>query len=244
MAFDPTLPFEVVEEPEKRKGGFDPNASFEVENVPTSDPNRSPSLFFKRQDASVTELNPDGTMPAGQFDPSKPFEVEQAPQPQPQDGGGYLTLAARSPFEASAQMLTGVQRMRDMPFLAEDIQQPSPVERRAGIADVTQTLRKALPVDPEVEQSGAGQFIQGIGQIGTQVAAAAATGPLAPLTLAASGAGQLFEEGYQDQIRSGANEETAKENAWKYTASSLPLEYLGDAWWWAACFVGFQKIFD
>ena len=236
MAFDPTLPFEVVEEPEKRKGGFDPNAKFEVEELPTSDPNRAPSLFFRRQEAGVTELNPDGTMPAGQFDPSKPFEVEQAPQPQPQDGGGYLALAARSPFEASAQMLTGISRMT--PEMAQ-----SPVQQRYGTPDGTQPIRQALPVDPEVEQSFGGQVIQGIGQIGAQAVAAAATGPLAPLTLAASGAGQLFEEGYQDQIRSGANEETAKENAWKYTASSLPLEYLGDALVVGGLFRGIPKRF-
>lgn len=223
MAFDPTLPFEVVEEPKKRKEGFDPSAPFEVENVATSDPQRSPSLFFRRQDEPVTELNPDGSVPEGGFDPTKPFDVEQAPQPQAtQDGGGYLTLAARSPFEASAQMLTGLSRMT--PEAGQ-----SPVQERYGVPDGAEQVRRALPVDPAVEQSFGGQVIQGIGQIAAQGVAAAATGPLAPLTLAASGAGQLFEEGYQDQIRSGANEETAKENAWKYTASSLPLEYLADA---------------
>lgn len=226
MAFDPTLPFEVVEEPKKRKEGFDPSAPFEVENVATSDPQRSPSLFFRRQDEPVTELNPDGSVPEGGFDPTKPFDVEQAPQPQAnQEGGGYGTLAARAVPLATAQMFTGLERMTDAAFYnpAE-----TTLDKRFGVLNTPKQLRETIPVRPDVQQSIGGQFIEGLGQVAVGAGLGIATGGLGNISMALAGAGQLFEEGYQDQIQSGADENTARQNAFKYTASSLPLEFLGD----------------
>jgi|GEM_PF-1970390 len=226
MAFDPTLPFEVVEEPEKRKEGFDPSAPYEVENVSTSDERRAPSLFFRRQDQQVTELNPDGSVPEGEFDPTKPFDVEQAPQPRAaQEGGGYGTIAARSVPLATAQMLTGLERMTDAAVYDPS---QSRFRQQFGVLDTPQQLRETIPVRPDVEQSLGGQFIEGLGQVVVGAGLGIATGGLGNVSMALAGAGQLFEEGYQDQIRSGADENTAKQNAFKYTASSLPLEFLGD----------------
>ncbi len=96
-----------------------------------------------------------------------------------------------------------------------------------GYANATALLRnqirKALPVDEKFGQSKVGQISQGLGQ-------AAGTLPLSvlgPAATLATSVSQIYDEGYQDAIQSGASPEQAHQAAMKYLPAAS-LDYLSD----------------
>lgn len=82
--------------------------------------------------------------------------------------------------------------------------------------------RQALPVSDEFQSTFLGQAAQGIGQL-ANIPAYAVPG-LGP----AMAIGQLYQEGYDDAIQSGATPEKAHAAAKEYVAVSGPLEVLAD----------------
>lgn len=74
-------------------------------------------------------------------------------------------------------------------------------------------IRRALPVDQKFAESLQGQIAQGAGQLVGTAAAAVATGGTG---IAATSLGQIYDEGYQDALQSGASPEQAHSAAMKY----------------------------
>jgi hypothetical protein len=86
-------------------------------------------------------------------------------------------------------------------------------------AGARQAVRDAFPVSPEFESSLGGQIISGLGQ-------AVGTLPfyLVPVAGGSMSVGQLFQEGYDDAVRRGADEATAnKAGAANVPASALDI---------------------
>ena len=93
-----------------------------------------------------------------------------------------------------------------------------------AVKDVRENIRRALPVDEKFARSLWGQISQGVGQVGSTAVAALATGGVG---VAGSSVGQIYDEAYQDALRSGANDFTAHEAAVKYLPASV-LDTLAD----------------
>lgn len=85
-----------------------------------------------------------------------------------------------------------------------------------------QTVRKALPVSQEFEQSIPGALAEGVGQL--------ASLPLyaVPGAGQAVTAAQLYQEGYDDAVNNGATPEVAQNAARQYLLMAAPLEVLTD----------------
>lgn len=89
-------------------------------------------------------------------------------------------------------------------------------------AELRAKTREALPVSEEFQRSIVGQVAQGLGQLATLPAYAV------PGLGQVMAVGQLYQEGYDDAVQSGATPEQADVAAKQYISVSAPLEILAD----------------
>lgn len=85
-----------------------------------------------------------------------------------------------------------------------------------------ESIREAFPVSEEFQRSIPGQVIQGVSQLSSLPAYAV------PGLGQIMAVGQLYQEGYDDAIQSGATPEQADDAAKKYVSISAPLEIIAD----------------
>lgn len=83
------------------------------------------------------------------------------------------------------------------------------------VAQTRDIIRKALPVDQKFAESTLGQIAQGAGQLAGTLPLAF-TGAAGPAALATASFGQIYQEGYDDAIASGADPARAHQAALQY----------------------------
>jgi hypothetical protein len=128
---------------------------------------------------------------------------------------GYEVLRDRA--RAEIARLTPAQQ----PALDAIAAKPGLIPAAKKVGEFRQAVREVYPVDKEVQESIPGQVVQGVGQ---------AVGGL-PLYLTGLGlpasAAQMFDQGYQDATKSGADLETAAAAGLANMPAAM-LEQLGD----------------
>lgn len=159
-------------------------------------------------------------------------------------GEGASRVFSQSPVRRGLEALEdwATEKIQGFPLTAQQKETRQKLRERAAektgaatvdrfakdYADATAQLRtqirNALPVDQKFAESRLGQISQGAGQLAGTAAAALATGGAG---IAAMSIGQIYDEGYQDALQSGATPEQAHSAAMKYLPAA-GLDYLAD----------------
>lgn len=92
-----------------------------------------------------------------------------------------------------------------------------------GIRNLREMIRRAIPIDEKFRESLTGKIAEGAGQFaGTLPAALAGPGGMAVASM-----GQIYQEGFDDAMASGASEDAAHAAALKYLPAAS-LDFIGD----------------
>lgn len=148
-------------------------------------------------------------------------------------GEGGARLFSQSPVRRGIEALEdwATEKIQGFPLTPQQVETRKKLRQRAaektGSATVDrfardyaqatsklrEDIRRALPVDQKFAQSLTGQISQGAGQLAGTALTAVATGGTG---VAGVSLGQIYDEGYQDAIQSGATPEQAHSAAMKY----------------------------
>ena len=220
-AFDPSKPFELIEEPQPVPGARYDVQSFAQQAAGRTTPGDVASAFARGALSEGVLAGGEGSMRAAQ---AVSNVLSDRIVRNNILGEEYAKLSGTLGELERAQMLGANPHRADQIAQVRGRLQAIEADKSAALggaasvqgqqlAPLARTLsgartavREALPVSPEFEASLGGQIVSGLGQAVGTLPFYVLTGPVGGATLSV---GQLYQEGYDDALRKGADEATA-----------------------------------